>query len=132
MALGKIAVDLEIYVPRRSSGRSNEKPVRRRLQDFLARTHAGLDEQAMMKISDLKVDFSALALVVPVTFLFVWFAMDRDPPYVRESGEMLVADPSECHLENDAPRGLSPGACVSPQWKVRAIRQCDPSPGYPV
>lgn len=81
----------------------------------------------------MRLDLSALTFGVFVVAPTVWFAMDRAPPYVRESGEMVAMAPEACQLDPaESPRGITAGACVGPQWKVRSIRQCDPAPGYPV
>lgn len=79
-----------------------------------------------------RIDPSALIFGVFFIAPIVWFAIDREPPYVREGGTMVPMAPAACQLEEPAPTGLSPGACVGPQWQVRAIRQCEPAPGYPV
>lgn len=78
-----------------------------------------------------KFDISALPLGGFV-FILIWFVMDRTPPYIRESGEMVPLDPSVCGIDHDSPQGLTPGACVGPVWQVRSVRQCEPAPGYPV
>lgn len=54
--------------------------------------------------------FIAVALFAPV----FWMLLDRDPPYVRTSGEMIPANPE-------------PGAFVSVKWTIQVERVCSPS-----
>lgn len=53
-----------------------------------------------------------------------WWLMDREPPYIRESGEIVAALPSDCGLADDAPAGLFAGGCAAAEWKIRSLRAC--------
>lgn len=54
--------------------------------------------------------FFAIAIVGPA----VWMLIDRDPPYVREWGEIT-------------PKHPAPGDYIAVQWRLRAIRNCPPN-----
>lgn len=58
----------------------------------------------------------------------LWWLMDRDPPYVRESGVITAAEPERCGLPDNTPIGLYPGSCVGVEWAIKPKRAC-PSSG---
>lgn len=65
-------------------------------------------------------------VVVPVAFML----MDRDPPYIREYGEIIPFTrwQDDCGPPlDDEPKGTSPGACIGVKWSIRIIKNCPPS-----
>lgn len=66
----------------------------------------------------------AAVLVVPILMV-----LDREPPYVRESGSIIAANPKDCGLEDGSiPSGaIYPGSCVTAEWKIREVRKCPPN-----
>lgn len=56
-----------------------------------------------------------------------WMALDRDPPYIRESGEVVPADPAECGLLGESDSVINPGDCVTVKWRIAARRNCVPN-----
>lgn len=54
--------------------------------------------------------FFAILFVAPVA----WMALDRDPPYIRESGAIEPSEPIQ-------------GGDVSVNWKVKVKKSCPPS-----
>lgn len=54
--------------------------------------------------------FFAVAFVMPV----MWMALDRDPPYVRLSGEIVPANPA-------------PGDFISVEWNIKVNKVCRPN-----
>lgn len=70
--------------------------------------------------------FFSVFVVVPVTFML----LDREPPYVREQGEIVPFGrwQAECGSAIDPePTGITPGACVGVRWSIRVIRNCPPA-----
>lgn len=70
--------------------------------------------------------FFSVFIVVPITFML----LDREPPYIREYGEILPFTrwQEECgpQLDNE-PSGIVPGSCVGIKWTIRVIKNCPPS-----
>lgn len=54
--------------------------------------------------------FFSVAVVVPL----VWMVMDRSPPYIRLSGEMIPPNPAQ-------------GEFVSVRWRIKVIKPCPPN-----
>jgi hypothetical protein len=71
----------------------------------------------------------ALIVCVPLVGYPVWALLDREPPYVRETGKIVPAPPQECGLPDDGviERVVMPGSCVTVQWKIRVLRNCPPN-----
>src|SRR6266566_7883867 len=43
----------------------------------------------------------------------LWFALDREMPYVRSDATIVAVEPKLCGLPDDAPQGrIIPGSCV--------------------
>jgi hypothetical protein len=73
--------------------------------------------------------FFAVAIFAPI----FWWAIDREPPFIRDNGIITPADPKECGLGKDAPQGaLVPGSCAHVDWSITSIRTCLPSGRYSV
>jgi hypothetical protein len=73
--------------------------------------------------------FLAVAISAPL----FWWALDRSPPYARDSGRITPADPNECGLGSDAPQGaLFPDSCAHIEWTITPIRTCLPAGRYSV
>jgi len=68
--------------------------------------------------------FASVFIVVP----FVWFIMDRDPPYVRSNGEITAAEPGNCGLFDGVSRHVNApiraGSCVEVKWSIKTYRNC--------
>ena len=62
----------------------------------------------------------------------IWMLMDRDPPYIRESGIMVAASSDslcgsmELMSIDASTTDIFPGSCVSVDWKIRTLRNCPP------
>lgn len=68
--------------------------------------------------------FFAIAFAAPAA----WMLLDRDPPHIRESGQILADAPADCGLDDDAPKGgIYPGSCVAVEWKIKTLRTCQRS-----
>lgn len=66
------------------------------------------------------IGFLSVATVVPL----VWMLMDRDPPHMR-TGEIVVADPRNCDLPEDAPHdAIRAGSCVEVKVHLKVGRDC--------
>src|SRR5205085_295667 len=72
-------------------------------------------------------DFLVAAIVVVLSTPFFWMLLDRTPPYIRISGEILPADPENCALAGAPKGGIYPGSCVAVVWKIHPTRICPPS-----
>lgn len=74
----------------------------------------GLAETAFPGTRKLKylniIPYVAVAIFVPL----LWFAMDREPPYVRLSGEIIPANPKQLEW-------------VKVRWTLRVSKVCRPS-----
>lgn len=76
--------------------------------------------------------------VVPAMFaVFIfapnaWWLMDRDAPYVRESGVIVAATPESCGLPQGSPVGLFAGGCAAAEWKIKPQRACQGSEPFNV
>lgn len=64
----------------------------------------------------------------------MWMLMDRDPPYLRESGEVIPVDYRMCGLESGPPMDgmIHPGSCLEVRWTIIPLRTCKPSGPYNV
>lgn len=73
-----------------------------------------------------------ILVVAGVAAVPMWMLMDREPPYIRESGILTVA-PSDtlCGTtalqSSDAILEIFPGSCVSVDWRIKVIRNCKPN-----
>lgn len=59
---------------------------------------------------------------------FTWMLLDRDEPYIREGGEIVVVDHRLCGLLTGPPDDgiIRPGSCVSVMWKIIPRKICKP------
>lgn len=85
-------------------------------------TLAPLHVTSRITPSRITAVFFSVAVFAPV----LWMAMDREPPFVRASGEITAEEPSKCGLSSDAPRTLSPGGCAQVSWKILPLKNCSP------
>lgn len=60
---------------------------------------------------------------------FTWMLLDRDPPYIRESGRILPVHHSMCGAETGPPLDgmIHPGSCLEVIWTIVPLRICKPS-----
>lgn len=68
-------------------------------------------------------------IAIIVAAVPTWWLNDRDPPYIREGGQIIPAPPDKCGFQADGkPTELKivPGACLSVQWKIKSKRNCKP------
>lgn len=79
-------------------------------------------------LSNLPYAVIAVALAGPVT----WMMLDREPPYIRESGKITPASYDKCGLPEKSPSGIVAGGCAAIDWKIRAIRNCKPASQFNV
>lgn len=74
-------------------------------------------------------------IAIVVAAVPVWWWNDREPPYIREAGEIVPAPPEMCGFQADgkpADLKLVPGACVSVKWMITPKRNCKPSGAFNV
>ncbi len=69
--------------------------------------------------------------IVGVAAFPLWMAMDRTPPYIRESGILTAAQSDtlcgSMGLQSaEASPEIYPGSCVAVDWKTRTLRNCPP------
>lgn len=58
-----------------------------------------------------------------------WMLFDRDPPYIRESGEIFPVSHKMCGLDTGPPHHddvIRPGSCVEVKWTITPLRTCKP------
>ena len=79
-------------------------------------------------LSNLPYAVIAIALAGPLT----WMMLDREPPYISESGRITAAPPDRCGLPDKTPVGLMAGGCAAIDWKIKAIRNCKPASQFNV
>lgn len=70
----------------------------------------------------------ALIVCVPLVGYPVWALLDREPPYIRQSGVIVPVAPQLCGLPAGEPEhAVLPGSCVAVQWQIRELRRCPPN-----
>lgn len=69
----------------------------------------------------------ALMVCVPLVGYPIWALLDREPPYIRVSGQVVAVAPEECGLAAGPLDDIEPGSCVAVQWVIKPLRPCDPS-----
>lgn len=68
----------------------------------------------------------ALIVCVPLVGYPVWALLDREPPYIRHSGDIVPALPQQCGLSEGAAAAVVPGSCVTVTWNIKVLRSCPP------
>lgn len=79
----------------------------------------------MRPIHHFLAGVSCSIVIVPI----VWWLMDRDPPYTRETGELFPVSHKMCGLETGPPHQdgvIRPGSCVEVRWTIVPMRTCKP------
>lgn len=86
--------------------------------------HLQVCDEAMKPLYHALTAIITGIIVGPLT----WELTDREPPYIRESGEIVPVDHRMCGLEkgpiNDGL--IHPGSCVEVKWTIVPLRTCKP------
>lgn len=82
-----------------------------------------------MKTPGMGTQIAAAFFAIGVFAPLVWMAMDRDPPYVRESG---TVDPVNESGERILGGNIVQGGDIIVDWKIRVRKACPPSTKYNV
>lgn len=99
----------------------------RRQEDVDAEKRLGFPSETRRNVV---VTFIAIAAFGPL----LWMLLDRDPPYVRRSGQVIATDPLNCGLVGapNAEGHVVPGGCAEVKWDIRPIRICPRAGEYNV
>jgi len=74
-----------------------------------------------------------IMVIAGVAAIPIWMAMDRTPPYIRESGmvslamsDTLCGSMSLQSTDAATTAEIFPGSCVTVDWKIKTLRNCPP------